>query len=120
MLYTKPNNCHTIDNSCQIQLRRISMCNQRSFRGSPLAALIFAFAFVLLSNATGQAISLTCNPSTGPVKVGVASSTTCTVSGGTPPYSFGLNPANQLPAGLTFAAATATTATITGTPTTAG
>ena len=47
--------------------------------------LIFAAAFVLLSHASGQALNLTCNPAAGPTKVGVAYSTTCTVSGGTPP-----------------------------------
>ncbi|HEY3840703.1 MAG TPA: putative Ig domain-containing protein [Bryobacteraceae bacterium] len=85
-----------------------------------LSGVIVAAAFALVSNASAQAISLSCNPSTGPTQVGVAYSTTCTVSGGTPPYAFGLNPSNVLPAGLTFAAATATTATITGTPTQAG
>src|SRR5436190_2455851 len=32
------------------------------------------------------ALAFTCNPSTGPVKVGVAYSATCTITGGTAPY----------------------------------
>ena len=65
-------------------------------------------------------VSMTCNPSTGPTAVGVAYSTTCTISGGTPPYSFGLNPPNVIPAGLNAVQSSATTALISGTPTTAG
>ena len=61
---------------------------------------------------------LSCNPSSGPVMVGIPYTAVCTVSGGSPTYAFSLS-AGTLPSGLTAAAA-ATTYTISGTPAVAG
>ncbi len=63
-------------------------------------------------------LTFTCNPSTGPTRVGTAYLTTCTASGGTPPYSFFIS--GTEPAGLNYTQTGATTATVAGTPTQAG
>jgi uncharacterized protein (TIGR03437 family) len=62
-------------------------------------------------------LTFTCNPTAGPTTVGAAYSTTCTAAGGTAPYLFDTNGA--IPAGLTMTK-TATTVTLSGTPTAAG
>ena len=61
---------------------------------------------------------LTCNPASGPVIAGVPYSSTCTVSGGAPPYTFSAS-AGSLPSGLT-AVAGAATYSISGTPAASG
>ncbi len=63
-------------------------------------------------------LTVSCNPSSGPVMVGIPYTATCTVSGGAPGYTFSLS-AGSLPSGLTAAAA-ATTYTISGMPATPG
>ncbi len=70
------------------------------------------------SGSGGGSLSLTCSPTSGPANLGVAYSSTCTASGGAPPYSFVVKP-GLLPAGLSLQAAS-TPATISGIPTTAG
>lgn len=62
--------------------------------------------------------SLTCSPTTGPVTTNVSYSSTCTVAGGTSPYTFVL-PTNGVPAGLNFAPGS-NSITISGTPTQTG
>ena len=61
-----------------------------------------------------SAPQLSCNPTSGPVMVGIPYTAICTVSGGAPGYTFSLS-AGSLPSGLTAAAA-ATTYTISGKP----
>jgi hypothetical protein len=61
-----------------------------------------------------SAPQLSCNPTSGPVMVGIPYTAICTVSGGAPAYTFSLS-AGSLPSGLTPAAA-ATTYTISGKP----
>ena len=65
----------------------------------------------------GTPMQFTCNPLRGPTRVGLAYTSTCTVSGGVAPYTF---TTTQPPAGLIYTQTTATTAVISGTPTTAG
>ncbi len=62
--------------------------------------------------------SVTCNPTTGPVQVGLSYSATCTVSGGTQPYTW---TSDALPAGLTLTPAGGInpSATVAGVPTAA-
>jgi hypothetical protein len=73
---------------------------------------------VALKGSVISPLTMSCNPSTGPVAVGVAYVTTCTAAGGVPPYTFG--PTAALPAGLGGAVSSSTTTTISGTPTAAG
>jgi len=85
----------------------------------PLPQIVTA-TFALTISPLPTPISLTCNPNTGPTTVAVAYKTTCTVSGGRPPYSFQLNPPNQIVAGLTMTQSGESTANISGTPVEAG
>jgi uncharacterized protein (TIGR03437 family) len=102
--------------------------------GTPTAAGSFNYE-VSLNNSDSAAatftgaitaatpLTFTCNPTTGPVTVNVAYSSTCTAAGGVAPYAFTL-PSNgvngaQVPPGLT-STNTATTATVSGTPTQTG
>ena len=62
-------------------------------------------------------LTLNCNPTSGPVRVGTPYSASCTASGGT--ASFSWSTAGALPAGLSLNPS-GTTATISGTPTSAG
>ncbi len=80
---------------------------------------LMACTFLLLSPARAE-ISIVCSPDSGPARVGVAYSTTCTASGGAGPYSFGLNPPNGVPAGLNGYQSASNAATLTGIPTKAG
>jgi hypothetical protein len=70
------------------------------------------------SGTVAPAPALNCLPTTGPTEVGVAYSTTCTASGGTSPYTFSVIP--NPPAGVTLSSFTATTATVSGSPTSSG
>ncbi len=63
--------------------------------------------------------TFTCNPSTGPTTVGVAYTTTCTATGGTPPLD-SYAEVLALPAGLKVQPTTANMVTISGIPTQAG
>src|SRR5205814_695075 len=63
------------------------------------------------------ALSITSTPGTGPVKVGVAYSATCTITRGTAPYKINYS---ALPASLDTRRSSDLVATITGTPTKAG
>ena len=65
------------------------------------------------------ALTFSCSPSSGPTEVGVAYSTTCTVSGGTTPYNWSVV-SGSLPAGLSLSATTGASIKVTGAPTTAG
>jgi uncharacterized protein (TIGR03437 family) len=60
--------------------------------------------------------TLTCTPAAGPNQVGTAYSSSCSVTGGTPPYSFSIS-AGALPAGLIL---NPSSGAIGGTPTTGG
>jgi large repetitive protein len=65
-------------------------------------------------------LRLVCTPATGPVQLGVPYSTTCTASGGAGPYIWSIG-SGPLPAGLVLIpSTTAPTATVSGTPNTAG
>ena len=57
-------------------------------------------------------VMLSCTPTTGPTLVGTAYSSTCSVTGGKPPYSFSIS-AGSLPAGITL---NTTTGAVGGTP----
>ena len=65
-----------------------------------------------------SAITLSCTPQIGPATVGSAYSATCTASGGAAPYTWSISP-GTLPDGITLKPS-ANTATVSGTPTTAG
>jgi hypothetical protein len=67
----------------------------------------------VVNGATPLAFS--CNPTTGPTKVGVQYSTICTAPGGTPPHLF--SRAVPLPRGLNAGQASLTTSTVSRTPT---
>jgi uncharacterized protein (TIGR03437 family) len=62
--------------------------------------------------------ALSCSPTTGPLTVGVSYSATCTTSGGTAPYTWSIS-SGALPGGIALNPSGAS-ATISGTPTTAG
>ncbi|MEO8657542.1 MAG: choice-of-anchor tandem repeat GloVer-containing protein [Bryobacteraceae bacterium] len=66
----------------------------------------------------GHATTLQCAPETGPALIGVPYNTTCTVSGGTEPYSWSISP-GTLPPGIVLSPS-GSTATITGSPTQLG
>jgi len=85
------------------------------------ALLLFALFFCFLSNASGQLLTLSCSPTTGPTQAGVAYSAMCTASGSLfPPYTWAIS-SGTLPDGLALTTSSDTTmATISGTPTTAG
>jgi hypothetical protein len=59
-------------------------------------------------------LTVSCNPSSGPVMVGIPYTATCTVSGGAPGYVFALS-AGSLPSGLK-PSSSATTYTVSGVP----
>ena len=61
--------------------------------------------------------SISCNPSDGPTKVGIAYSSSCVVSGGTAPYSWSLSSA---PSGIGLDSTTGTAVAVRGTATTLG
>ena len=65
-----------------------------------------------------SALSLSCNPVTGPTTVGTSYTATCTLTGGTSPYTWAINP-GSLPSGLTLTPSGGT-ATIRGTATGSG
>src|SRR5450759_475105 len=67
------------------------------------------------SGIVGTTLTLTCTPTIGPTRVGVAYSATCTASGGTAPYNWSVN-GGLLPAGLTLSGTTGGLVTISGTP----
>jgi uncharacterized protein (TIGR03437 family) len=71
------------------------------------------------SGSIAGPITLNCSPSTGPAKIGVAYSATCTVSGGTAPYTWSIS-SGTLPTGVTLSANTGATITVSGSPTAAG
>jgi len=66
-----------------------------------------------IAPADPAALSITCNPSSGPTQVGTAYSTTCSASGGTAPY--GYTTTGTVPTGLVLV-----NGTLSGTPTQAG
>lgn len=81
-----------------------------------LGALLFGFVQL----ASAQILSVSCTPTTGPTQAGVAYSASCTASGGIAPYSWAIS-AGALPTGLTLTpSADTTSATVSGTPSTAG
>ena len=61
-------------------------------------------------------LTFTCTPSTGPVQVAAAYSSTCAVTGGTTPFTFSIS-SGALPPGLTL---DSNSGAISGTPTTGG
>src|SRR6185295_18394751 len=63
-------------------------------------------------------LSMTCTPATGPATAGVLYTATCSVTGGTTPYTWSINP-GSLPAGLSLNVST-NGATISGTPAASG
>lgn len=63
-------------------------------------------------------LTVNCGTISGPNAVGTSYSTTCSATGGVPPYTFSIG-GNSLPAGLQLIS-TSTTATISGAPTVAG
>jgi hypothetical protein len=69
-------------------------------------------------SGTISQFSMTCGPATGPVLVGTSYSARCSVSGGTAPYNWTINP-GPLPTGLTLNPS-GSTAVISGTPTVPG
>jgi hypothetical protein len=114
-----------------------SGANVATISGTPIQAGNYSFGIFVQDSATprhsatttftgtvapaGGPVTLRCNPGTGPATVGVAYTTSCIASGGVPPYSFGLNPPNVIPAGLTLVQSYyPNEATISGTPTQAG
>ena len=100
--------------------------------GAPSAAGAYAFTVKLTDTSTvpqtlqqnylgtiTAAPSVSCLPTSGPAGVGVPYSATCTVSGGTAPYTWNTS-AGTVPAGLVRTPNSGTTTTISGTPTTGG
>lgn len=83
--------------------------------------LLAALGLCLAGAASAQILSVSCTPTTGPAQAGVPYSATCTASGGIAPYSWSIS-AGAEPAGLNPPAPSSdtTSATIAGTPTTAG
>jgi hypothetical protein len=63
-------------------------------------------------------LSVVCNPGVGPTSVNLFFSTSCTVTGGNPPYNWPAPP--TLPSYLTYSATTGATISITGVPDVAG
>lgn len=97
--------------------------------GTPQATGMFSFTATVTDNAentSSQQLSITiatllgiaCVPTTGPTQVGVAYSATCSASGGLASFAWSISP-GTLPPNLIFTPAGAS-ATISGTPTTAG
>ena len=97
--------------------------------GTPQAPGMFSFTATVtdsapntasqaLSIAIGTLLSMGCLPTTGPTQVGVAYSATCSASGGLAPFAWSISP-GTLPPNLMLSPAGAS-ATIMGTPTTAG
>src|SRR5204862_255165 len=94
----------------------------------PTAAGQFSFG-ILVTASDGQPaektysltvaalLELNC-PASGPTTVGVAYTASCTVTGGTAPYNWSINP-GTLPAGLTLNPS-GSSATISGTPSASG
>ncbi len=72
-----------------------------------------------LAQPAAAITALTCNGTNGPSTVGVRYADTCTAPNGVAPFSWSIS-AGTLPAGLTLNGAASGTATISGTPTTAG
>lgn len=85
------------------------------------SVLIVSALFVWIPHAaSGQVLSVSCTPTTGPVTAGVTYSATCTASGGIAPYSWSIS-SGTLPTGLNLTPSSDTTSSaIAGTPTTSG
>ena len=81
------------------------------------SAFRIALLALLPAAAAWGGVGLAC-PGSGPQEVGLAFSDTCSVVGGSAPFSFSIS-AGSLPAGVGISS-DATTVTISGTPTTAG
>ncbi|MFL6350482.1 MAG: beta strand repeat-containing protein [Bryobacteraceae bacterium] len=93
---------------------RLSFRNRAIFIG---LGLILCLASI--GSAQGQ-ISIACVPTTGPTQVGVPYLATCTATGGIAPFTWAIV-AGTLPAGIALSpSADTTTATISGTPASAG
>jgi hypothetical protein len=75
---------------------------------------------ITFSQPSVPPMTLSCSPNSGPTKVGLAYTTTCTVGGGIGPYSFGSFPVNSLLPGLTAVQNGPNTLLVTGAPTQAG
>jgi uncharacterized protein (TIGR03437 family) len=84
------------------------------------SVLIAGVTINLIQTSAPPAVTLNCDPTTGPTTLGVPYTTTCTVSGGVAPYTFGANPPNSLPAGLTGSLPSPTALRISGSPTQLG
>ena len=82
---------------------------------------LLLIVLVLATNVGAQVggAGVSCSKTTGPIEVGVAYTTTCSVTGGTAPYAWSIS-SGTLPAGLTLSSSSGTSITIGGTPTTAG
>jgi IPT/TIG domain len=79
------------------------------------ALLAAAVALSFGGLASGQILSVSCTPTTGPATAGVAYSATCTASGGIAPYAWTIT--GTLPDGLTYTpSADTTTLAISDTP----
>ena len=109
----------------------LSISNNGGITGTPTASGTFTVNVTVTDSATPagtvtQALTLTiatqltftCTAANGPAFAGTAYTNTCTASGGTPPYTFGVI-SGALPAGLT-STSTATTVTISGKATAGG
>jgi hypothetical protein len=84
------------------------------------ALLVAAVAVSFGGLASGQVLSVSCTPTTGPTTAGVMYSATCTASGGIAPYGWSIS-SGALPTGLSLTpSADTTTATIAGIPTVSG
>ena len=82
--------------------------------------LVAGLFFCVPRGASGQILSVSCTPTTGPATAGVMYSATCTASGGIAPYSWSIS-SGTLPNGLNTTPSSDTTSlTIAGTPTTSG
>jgi len=71
--------------------------------------------YIVGNGGSGAAMFLNCSPGTGPGSVGAYYSTTCGVSGGTPPYTWSTT--SGIPAGISLASTTGVTVAVQGTAT---
>jgi uncharacterized protein (TIGR03437 family) len=105
----------TLINSGQIQVTIPAQYVTTSQTISVSVGSSNSISFVVGAGSSGS-LSVSCSPSSGPVSLGVYYTQTCSVNGGTSPFTWTVS---GLPVGLSQSAYTGgSTVTITGTPTT--
>jgi hypothetical protein len=107
----------------------LSLSSVGVLTGTPTTAGPFSFGIGIVASDGQPAskmysltiavpLTLNCSPATGPTTVGTFYTAACTATGGTSPYNWSIS-TGALPAGLTLTPS-ATSATISGTPTSPG